>query len=546
MVEVRFTDKTPLVPGSGSTPIVDVANVGAGTELDPMPIDLTSAPSTSERELLTRGLVRRPSRSKSTRRLSNTLAHRWSDATEPVVLWIFIAGLAWVPFLYGSNDLVAWGVNALLFPGLVGAYEISLLARGKSHPVAIKELWAPAALFVAVVLWTIVQDATWTPSSWQHPIWAMTADALHRPIAGSISVNRDLTTLALVRLITAASVFWLAVQLCRNTARAYYFINAIAAIACGYALYGLLSFASTSAPLTWVGRTGIRGFVTSSFYNHDHYAAYAGIGLVTICGAILRFYREEVTLIGGSLKLRIGMAIEATARKGAVLLGGAFLILVALALTGSRGGILATAFGLLGLCVLWFGRNSRDLAGQTRSLRSPAMFVVLPALALAISVTLIFGDAFFGKIAGEGLHDDNRIAVYAITLRSIFDSPLLGYGYGTFADVFPMFRDRSIGTYGVWEQAHNTYLEVFQGLGIVFGSMLMASVILLVLKCLKGAIARKKGAMVCCVATGVAFLVGAHALVDFSLQIQAVTLTFMAVLGAGVAQSKSSRLALHD
>jgi hypothetical protein len=33
--------------------------------------------------------------------------------------------------------------------------------------------------------------------------------------------------------------------------------------------------------------------------------------------------------------------------------------------------------------------------------------------------------------------------------------------------------------------------------------------------------------------------VGAHALVDFSLQIQAVTLTYMVVLGAGVAQADS-------
>jgi hypothetical protein len=48
------------------------------------------------------------------------------------------------------------------------------------------------------------------------------------------------------------------------------------------------------------------------------------------------------------------------------------------------------------------------------------------------------------------------------------------------------------------------------------------------------------------VAVGAAFLVGVHALVDFSLQIQAVALTFMAVLGAGVAQSASSRLTLND
>jgi len=48
------------------------------------------------------------------------------------------------------------------------------------------------------------------------------------------------------------------------------------------------------------------------------------------------------------------------------------------------------------------------------------------------------------------------------------------------------------------------------------------------------------------VAAGAAFLVAAHSLVDFPLQIQAIGLTFMALLGAGVSQSKSSRLMLAD
>jgi hypothetical protein len=108
-----------------------------------------------------------------------------------------------------------------------------------------------------------------------------------------------------------------------------------------------------------------------------------------------------------------------------------------------------------------------------------------------------------------------------------------------------MFRDRSIDVYDIWQQAHNSYLEVFQGLGLIFGSMLVASVVLLVWKCGKGAIARQQ-ITVPCIAIGVAFLVGVHSLVDFSLQMQAVALTFMAILGAGVAQSMSSQLALND
>jgi O-antigen ligase len=501
------------------------------------------APSTAQ---LTGHPVRHAPQAKSARRPGDKLAPRPREATEFVIFWIFIAGLAWVPLLYGSNVLVAWGINALLFPGLAVAYEVSVVARGKSHPMALGEIWIPASLFAAVVVWILIQNVTWAPSSWQHPIWAMTADALHRPVAGSISVNRDLTTLALVRLITAASVFWVAFQLCRDTARAFYFINAIAVIACGYALYGLLSFALTYSPIAWFGQTSIRGFVTSSFYNRSHYATYAGIGLVAIVGAILRFYRDEIALIGGTLRHKIDAAIDATVRRGAILGGGAFLVLAALLMTVSRGGILATALGLGVLFMLWFGRRRLDAVDRSKPFLSSTVIVMLAALALGVSVASVIGDAFFGKIESQGLNDDSRIAVYSITLRSILDSPLLGYGYGTFTDVFPVFRDRTLGTYEVWEQAHNTYLEVFQGLGVVFGSMLIACVVLLEIQCLRGAIARQKGAVVCCVAASVTFLVGVHALVDFSLQIQAVTLTFMAILGAGVAQSKSSRLALHD
>ena len=158
----------------------------------------------------------------------------------------------------------------------------------------------------------------------------------------------------------------------------------------------------------------------------------------------------------------------------------------------------------------------------------------------------------FGDIAGredrrrKALATSGRPAVYTITIRSILNAPLLGYGYGTFADVFPMFRDQSVSIWGKWQMAHNTYVEVFQGLGVLFASMLLASVVILVLRCVRGATMRQMNETLPCVAASVGFLLGAHALVDFSLQMQAIALTFMALLGAGVAQSDSSRLMLAD
>jgi O-antigen ligase len=457
---------------------------------------------------------------------------------ERLLLWAFVAGIAWCPFWFGGSALVAWGINAVLFPGLAALYELSLLIRGECHPVAIWQLKIPAALFGAVALFILFQNATWTPDWLHHPIWQMASDALDQPIAGSISVDRERTSLALLRLITAASVFWIALQLCRNASRADILLWSIGAIACTYAAYGLAALGLTPGRILWFENPNFHGLVNSTFINTDSFAAYAGIGLIIFGSLILRLYRNEFASVGGSVRFRIASFIEVTGQRGVALLGGAFVILVALLLSGSRGGISATALGLLVLVALTARLSKHQVAEQRGA--------IIIGVLLVAATFLIFGDIVAGRIAQQGLRDEGRMAVYPIVIRSILDAPVLGYGYGTFADVFPMFRDQSLGTWGKWDFAHNTYLEVLQGLGLVFGLLLVASVGVLVWRCVRGVATRQMNQTLPCVAASAAVLVGVHSLVDFSLQIQAIAITFMALLGAGVAQSESSRVLLGD
>src|SRR4051794_36687656 len=194
------------------------------------------------------------------------------NVAEWVLFWAFLGGLAWAPYYYGSNDLWAWGVNAILFPGIAIAYEVALLARAKHHPVAIREIALPAVLFLAVAVWILVQNANWTPSAWHHPIWAMAAEALEQPVRGSISVNHDPTTLGFLRLITAASAFWVALQLGRNPRRASYFLAGLVTIVCAYSIYGLVNLALEPEPILWIGTMWSSGPVTSTFVNRNHFA----------------------------------------------------------------------------------------------------------------------------------------------------------------------------------------------------------------------------------------------------------------------------------
>ena len=225
-------------------------------------------------------------------------------------------------------------------------------------------------------------------------------------------------------------------------------------------------------------------------------------------------------------------------RGAAAVLAGGFIILTSLLLTGSRGGIAATGLALVAFAVP---------AWRSRAEREPALWPMLTLGLVFVGGTgLMFGTAVTDKVAGAGFFDPNRLAIYRLTLQSIFDRPWLGWGYGTFVDVFPMYRDGSITGSGTWSQAHDSYLEAVQGLGIVFGSMFIGLVALVAFRCLRGAASRRENAVVPLVAVGAAILVGAHALVDFSLQIQAIALTVAALLGAGIAQAESSRVPLGD
>jgi O-antigen ligase len=222
------------------------------------------------------------------------------------------------------------------------------------------------------------------------------------------------------------------------------------------------------------------------------------MALIVACGLIFRLYRHEVVSEGGPASFKIASFIEVTGRQGALLLAIGFLLASALLLSGSRGGILATALGLFVFGTLSVQR--RRSAVQDR--REPIVFVAV----LVAAVFLAFGDAFLGRMAEQGLGDENRMAMYRIVTGAIWDSPVSGFGYGTFADVFPLYRDRSVSVHGKWVMAHNTYLEVFQDLGVIFGAMLIASIALLAYQTMKGATTRQSGATVPCVVAGIAFL----------------------------------------
>ena len=461
-----------------------------------------------------------------------------ADAVESYLFGALCIGLVWAPFWLGSNRLIPWGINGLYFSALALALEASLLIRRRPHPISVTWIAPAAALFIVVVLWIGVQISTSIPTTLAHPIYGMASELLKAELPASISVNRTLTSLALVRLLTDAALFWVALQCCRDPGRAFRLLNAIAFTVAGYATYGLIAYATYGSGIPLFDVVDAPGFVRSTFVNRNSFATYAGLGFLAQIAVLLRMYRHEVTDRQDLRSYRLTQFIEATGRRGCLVLGAAFITLIALLATGSRGGIIATVFGIFVLIVLTVSRQRRRRTEQIEAI----LFVG----AVILASFLFFGDIFAGRISTSGFADVSRWSIDLITMRSLLDAPFLGLGYGTFADAFPLYRDQSISPIGVWDKAHNTYLEVWQGLGIVFGTALIAALSLLIIRCFIGAIKRKQNASASIVAVAASLLVAVHSVVDFSLQIEAVTLTYMALLGAGVAQAISSRQLAAD
>jgi O-antigen ligase len=88
--------------------------------------------------------------------------------------------------------------------------------------------------------------------------------------------------------------------------------------------------------------------------------------------------------------------------------------------------------------------------------------------------------------------------------------------------------------------AHNDYLENILELGVPAAAVLYGMLLLLVWRCLRGVLRRRRDAIFPCAALGASALVGSHAAVDFSMQMPAVAVTYAVMIGLGVAQSESS------
>jgi len=435
--------------------------------------------------------------------------------------------LVLAPLPLGSNREWSWSLAAAAAASLTVIWLLSQLAPTQPLNAHLPK-WV-AVLFGAACGWIVLQAVTWTPAAWHHPLWSMTADALQTDLAGRVSLAAEDAWTALMRLLSYALVFVLALQFGRDRKRAQAMLGWLTLAGLVYGVFGLVTYWGGYHPEWLFGDRGLAHDVRSSFINRNHFATWQGLAI--LCAIAWFYHRMVKTEVQPyAVPMNREDEFEAFILKAWKPLTALLLMVAALILTHSRGGFVATLAATIVLLSLLDRRGRKG--------RAKSRILVVAALAVAGISFFLTSEVLLDRINRTDITTEERMAVYGNITRAIEDNPVLGFGYGTFADTFRLYdRNESAVHY---DRAHNTWLENAFELGLPAALALFLALGGLAVTCWRAVRRRHRDWVFPATGAAASVLVGIHAMVDFSLQLPAVAMLYAAILGVGVAQSVSS------
>lgn len=467
-------------------------------------------------------------------------------AVNTLLFRLLVAVVLLAPLPLGSNRPWSWSLLAVAVGLLLVVWSVRAATGRAAVPVPAAFL-LPVGLPYALVLgWAALQTASIMPPSLWHPMWAEAAPVLGQvqgsaggpgngtiggTIGGMISADPAMTWAAVLRLACYAGIFWLAVQFGRDRGRAREAVIALCIGGTVYATYGLTVHLAGWESILWLKKWAYAGDLTATFVNRNAYGAYAGLGVVCCIGLFVNALRPRQ----GSQSRGAYDLVESLLLRAMPYLACGLVIGTALLLSHSRGAFLSTGLALGVLLIL--------LAAAGLVPRRMALPLVGVVALVALVTVSASGDGTISRLAEQtsAEHDSGRLNVYRLTMDAIADAPYTGMGLGAFKPAFRMYRDTTLADPVVWEFAHNVPLELAMDLGVPAAALLGLSFAVIAGVCLRGLMVRRRDRLYPALAVASMVLLGAHGLVDFSVQMPAVAATFALLLGLGFAQSWNTR-----
>jgi O-antigen ligase len=434
--------------------------------------------------------------------------------------WLTASVLGLAPLLFGSVDRFSIALWTILLSMSVLCGLNKPLVRRQIQILVVFLILCGAYAFVALL--QIVPDFI----GWRldDPIWRRAADLLHLQVTPRISSRAEIPPVVIGHFLLFVTSFVCGFLTGTSRRNADRLLVAARYSILVYAVYGLLALALTPDMLLWAPRTAYQGSVTATFVNHNTAATYIGAGVILwFCSASVWLPSLHRTSFRYIL---LSPSSETLAFKALSHIAAGFTCFFALLLTGSRGGLICSCLGLLvALSLLFINRVK------------PGLRYTLVAVPLGLVLTGIWLSRA-GRIGSDGAFDDARGLVYRLCAQAVLNHPWLGTGAGSFPDIFPSLRTDELKSWGVWEYAHSTILEIALEMGIPIAVIVIlgvvASVTILIRVALKST---DREQTLPFAISGILVLSYLHSLIDFSLQVPGYFIVFAILLGCALSRA---------
>jgi O-Antigen ligase len=438
---------------------------------------------------------------------------------------LLIGTVVLAPLPFGSTDratVAFWCI--VLGTGLIFASPRAL-GRGQ---VLILVGAAVLALAFVFVLHEQLSSHPWLAAP--NPIWRTAAENLGISLEPSVATVRNEPFNALGAPLASFLALTCAIVVCADSSRARQLMHVIAWSGAAYAAFAIPWTLLEPGKNLWRDRQSTSSALAATFVSRNTAAAYFGSCTVVWLLLLCHHVRRQLPAHRWSWKQISTHRVSDLSATTILRLGMLLLCFTAMLMTASRGGIVLSLLGLIVAFSLYVLRNSPRRIG--------ALLAILISAAVAFLVLQTLGGAAT-RFEVEGLAGGGRAEIYRSTLEMIRDHPWFGTGLGTFPSTFPAYRSASGSMRGIWTMAHSTPLEMAAELGIPLTAAIAGGWIIALAVLFRGALRRRRDAIIPIAALAVALLALLHSFVDFTLQVPGYAVAAFALIGAGLSQSFS-------
>ena len=148
--------------------------------------------------------------------------------------------IAFAPLPLGSNRPIWWSILAIWAGALFVAYGVLTWRAPSPDHIPARKVLAIVVPFFLAILWGLVQVFPLDAGIDRHPLWQETQAFIGGTVSSTVSINPYESVTGVMRLLTYAAIFWLALQLGRDGSLAHRGLKSHRCYLPAYGAYGLI------------------------------------------------------------------------------------------------------------------------------------------------------------------------------------------------------------------------------------------------------------------------------------------------------------------